>query len=290
MMAGKILGELVEIETADRLGLTGFYVPKARSRKGAVFIHGLCSGMRAGRKFESIARVAGSAGFQFLTFGNRGSGMVNGFSKNTKKSGYKIAGGSMEDFRECRIDIQAAVNFLKKKGCRKIVLIGSSTGCQKSIYYLTRRPDRSVKGLILMAPVNDTEGEIASRGLPEFKKLFKKAKSLTEKGKGDTLLTHLSAKRFYDLHKPRSLEASMLDFGRKRMARISKIRVPILALLGDADPYVTPGKHKERLEKIKGSSNRKAGCETALINDGDHGFKDALPAVSRTIRDWLRRL
>lgn len=195
----------------------------------------------------------------------------------------------MEDFRDSRIDIQAAVDFLKKKGCRKIILVGSSTGCQKSIYYLTQRPDRKVKGVVLMAPVNDTEGEITAMGKSEFKKLLKKAEVMTKKGKGQTLLTNLSAKRFYDLHKHGSLEGSLIDFSQKKMKYISKIRVPILALLGDADPYVTPGMHQERLDKIKASANPQTGCETVLIKKGDHAFKDNLHAMSRAIRDWLKR-
>jgi dienelactone hydrolase len=288
-MAGKILGELVVFDTRDRISLDGFYIKKKGSRKGIIYLHGLCGMMCGGKRFESIANAAASAGYHMLTFNNRGFGMVNSFRKTTKKGGWFTAGGSMENFKDCRLDIQAAVDFLKKKGCRKIIIAGSSTGCQKSIYYLTHHPDRKVRGVILMAPVNDTEGDIVTLGKSEFDRLFRKAKNLTKKGRGEALVTSLSAKRFYDLHKLHSLESRLLDFNQKKMRYISKIRVPILALLGDADPYVTPGRHQERLDKICASANPRTKCETVLVKKGDHAFKDNLPAMSRAIRDWLKR-
>ena len=286
-MAGKLIGELVALETRDRISLDGFYIENTRSRKGVIYVHGLCGSIHAGKRLESLANAVLSAGYSLLVFNNRGFGMINSFRKTTKKNGWLVAGGSAESFKDSRIDISAAVNFLKKRGCRKIVLIGSSTGCQKSIYYLANRPDRSVKGLILLAPVNDTEGEIVSRGNAEFKRAFAKAKELTRKGKSMTFVTNLCAKRFYDLHRPRSLEGGVLDFSSEKMRFISKIRVPILALLGDADQYVAKGMHQQRLDLIKKSTNPEFGCETILIRNGDHSFRTNLAAMSRVIKNWL---
>jgi alpha-beta hydrolase superfamily lysophospholipase len=213
--------------------------------------------------------------------------MINSISGATKKTKNKTFGGSLERFQDCRFDIQAAVNFLKKKGCNKIYLVGHSTGTQKAAYYITKKPDSKVKGVILLAPADDTEGHIAAAGIADFRKTFARAKRLTKQNKGSTLVTHLSAKRFYDLHKPKSVEGNIFNYNRKKLSYISKIKVPLLAVFGSKDKYVLNNYHQARLDLIKSSA--KAPCTTVLIRNADHGFSRHTKELSKTLLKWLKK-
>ena len=176
-----MLGKLVSFKTKDKLVLDGFYIPK-KSKKGAIFIHGLTSRVRLTVLVDALINSVPKLDYHFLSFNNRGFGVINYFKPDKKKARQRYIGGALERFEDCRLDLQAAVNFLKKQGCRRIILIGHSTGTQKSAYYLTKRPDRAVKGVVLLAPANDTEGDIAEIGRKKFQVKFNKAKQMVKKG------------------------------------------------------------------------------------------------------------
>lgn len=213
--------------------------------------------------------------------------MINSISGSTKKAKNKTIGGSLEKFQDCLHDIQAAVSFLKKKGCKKIFLIGHSTGTQKAAYYLSKKPDPKIKGVILLAPADDTEGHIAAAGIADFRKVFARAKRLTKQKKGDERVTNLSARRFYCLHKPNSVEGSIFNYNKKKLSQIAKIKAPILAVFGSKDKYVLKNRHQSHLDLIETSA--KSPCTTVLIKNADHGFSRHAKELSKAMTAWLKK-
>ena len=77
-------------------------------------------------------------------------------------------------FDEVPDRIQAGVNFLKAKGIRNIVISGHSLGNVMAVYYMTKKPDPSVKAIIAVAagpgykndPRTDIAGNFSKINIP----------------------------------------------------------------------------------------------------------------------------
>ncbi len=108
---------------------------------------------------------------------------INKKRKKTKVDYARIGGGS-EEFKDCIFDIKAVVDFLSKKGYKKIVLQGHSLGCQKTTFYKYKTKDKRIKSLILLAPVDDI-AFIKSALKDKYKKALKTARAMVKKGKQD---------------------------------------------------------------------------------------------------------
>ncbi|KAJ4290791.1 hypothetical protein N0V88_006541 [Collariella sp. IMI 366227] len=118
------------------------------ARHALVFIGGLTAGPQA-MDLTFIAKVLESSqalDFSLWEFRMRSS--YSGF-------GYSSLANDVED-------MAAFVQYLRRIGKEKIVLMGSSTGCQDCLEYTNRRKYQtpSVDGYILMSPISDREAAL----------------------------------------------------------------------------------------------------------------------------------
>jgi pimeloyl-ACP methyl ester carboxylesterase len=82
-------------------------------------------------------------------------------------------------YEETTVEIDAAVDELKKRGAERIVIAGHSLGANVALYYATRK---SVDAVVAMAPGHTPEREAMQRRLrPDVEK----ARAMIEKGQGD---------------------------------------------------------------------------------------------------------
>ncbi|MDO8664582.1 MAG: alpha/beta hydrolase [Candidatus Liptonbacteria bacterium] len=140
-----MLCELTQIKTKDGLRLEGLvFEPthstgsrrvKVRTKTIALWLSGL-TGRFSGSP-ERIHAVAGEMAkkkISFAIFNHRGFGNINSLSvKKGKKSAYKYFGTSFEKFEDSVLDIEAMIGFCRKRGYKKIFLLGHSTGANKSL-------------------------------------------------------------------------------------------------------------------------------------------------------------
>jgi len=177
------------------------------------------------------------------------------------------------------------VNFLKKRGCNKIFLIGHSTGCQKSSYYLSQIHDKNVKGVVLLAPCNDTDAEIMHGGEKVFKKRLNHAKKLIKNNKKKEFIGLFTAERYYGLHC--GVESKIFDYTKKKLNYISKIKVPILAILGGSEEHMAQENIEKSLQLIKDSANVK--CKTIVVKNANHHYSPNLKGMIKVLGGWLKR-
>src|SRR4030042_6917217 len=149
--------KFIRITTADGLELHGLlFEPNEKTTNALIHIHGWVGNFYENKFIDYIAKEAVSKGYAFLTFNNRGTGIITDLIKRKKsKVEYVKIGGSLEKFEDCIIDIKAVIDFVSKKGYKKIILQGHSLGCQKITFYQYKTKDKRIKGLILLAPVDD---------------------------------------------------------------------------------------------------------------------------------------
>ena len=286
-----MIGDLVSFTTRDGVELSGFYVSAKGSKKCLIFIHGLSAsflwrGLWKGMP-ETMATVVKREGWNLLSFNNRGSNMINRLMRKGKKV---TMGGAKERFEDCVKDIDAAIRYARKRGSNTIVLMGHSTGCQKSIYYQSKTRERRVNGIVLLAPASDRDYEMKKLG-KRFAKTLRLARHMMKTGKGDHIMDQwkipLTAKRYWNLHKPSSAEGGIFNYGTGKMSAVSRINVPTLAVYGSRDKYSVYGPKRE-LAMIGNAIH--APYQSAIIKNAKHGFESHEREVAALVGKWLRSL
>jgi pimeloyl-ACP methyl ester carboxylesterase len=284
--------EFVRITTPDGLELHGLlFEPKQKTTQTLIHIHGWVGNFYERKYIDHIAKVAVSKGFAFLTFNNRGAGIISDFIKRKKiKEEYVRIGGSLEKFDNCIKDIKAAVDFLKAKGYKKIILEGHSLGCQKAVFYKRKTKDSLVKGLILLAPVDDygfTKALLKSK----HKKALEIAKRMVKNGQDKTPVPEwmayyplLSAQMFVNVTDPNSSSGKIFNYSGK-LTEIKSVDCPILAVFGSEDEWqADPG------EKLKILEENVKDCDIELVQNAGHRFIGFEEKLSKLIGNWIKNL
>jgi len=284
-------GELVTFLASDNVILHGFLVKsKKRSNKVIIHLHGLTGNFYRSFLIGPLARKFISNGYNFFSINLRGHDTVAGVKrKEGKKLKSLTIGATYEKFEDCIYDIEGAIKFVLKRGFSNIFLEGHSTGCQKITYYQSKKQDKRVKGLILLAPAEDYNyqkkllGERFEKSVEIAKKLIKKRNVLMPNWCYDDLI---SAKRYWSLVNPKSNESKLFNYNLKRLNLFSKVRCPILAVFGTKEQYaVKPVKEYLRILKTNTKSPEFDGI---LISGANHSFENHEKELANMIVKWLK--
>ncbi|MFH0880323.1 MAG: alpha/beta fold hydrolase [Lentisphaerota bacterium] len=257
----------------SKTSLNGFWARGARLQPGLLlFVHGMGSNFYRSRLKKEFMLQCGRLGFDALLFNNRGAedGTID------------------ERFSDCLEDLDAALLFGRRQGYRRFVLIGHSTGCQKSVYYQSRRQRSDIKALVLLSPADDHA--LCRRDLGKrFASQVRKARNMVELGMGHQLVQGLyetfSARRFLSVADPRQAEAGIFHY-HGPLAHFRKIQTPMLAVFGSREEYaiLPPAKMLEILQQRSRSSH----FDTLLIPEGDHSFHGLEESAVRQVLAWAK--
>ena len=113
--------------------LDGFYRPAPmKNAPLLVFVHGMGSNFYRSALKKAFLDAAPALGLGVLAFNNQGA----------------ERGTEDEKFRTCLADLDAAAEFARRHGHRKLIFVGHSTGCQKIVYWQAQRRNPAVAGLV----------------------------------------------------------------------------------------------------------------------------------------------
>lgn len=284
----QIKGELVRITTEDGLELHGlFFEPRKKTNKVIVHVHGWVGNFYENKFIDNIAKKATFSGFAFLTFNNRGNGIVTDLIKRNKsKVEYKRIGGSLEKFEDSILDIKAAVDFLNKLGYQKFVLEGHSLGCQKVTYYKYKTKDQRVRGLILLAPVDDvayTKERLGNKYEESLKlarkEIKKKNQVLPEWMEFYPMMT---TEKFLDIADPNSVPGRLFHYN-GNLNEVKSVGCPIFSVFGSKDDYQQ--KPKDKLTTLKAEVD---SCTIKLIENSGHGFVGFEEELASVVGEWIK--
>lgn len=289
---------VITIETPKKVLLNGLWfgpsfakASKGRPEKAKrviVWVHGLSSTVFSKHEIMHLLTDNDTA---VLAFNNRGHDKITRIVQKGKKI---LAGGAHEVFTDCVDDIQGAVNFAKKHGAKEIFLAGHSTGSQKIVYYTSRKPDRAVKGLVLMVPLSDYAGMKKELGQARLSRAEKIARQLVWTKKPHELLPASlwpmvdDAQRFLSLYTPDSMEQSIFSYFNSKPSRVFRsIKLPLLGVFAGADEYAD-----RPAEDIAAwfNTEARAPLRTEIIAESGHGFSGHEAGLTAVIRAWLPRL
>ena len=284
----------VEIITPRKVILNGLWFGSLRSKTVIIWIHGLGSSLFS--KIGIIELLA-KKGTAVLAFNNRGHDIISRIAKADEKKSVKarLGGSAHEIFEECIDDIDGTIRFARRAGARKIYLAGHSTGCQKAIYWASKRSGgRAVKGIILLAPISDYSGSIHLEGKSKIARAGAAARALLRHGKKHDLLPAklwerpLDAQRFLSLYSGEGAE-EIFTYSQPRVSprAFKSVRRSLLIILAEKDEYADRSAREmaDWFEK-----NLRNNSAVRIIKNSSHGFRGSEKLVAQTISIWQKLL
>ena len=110
--------ELVRMNSIDGIEMPGIiYEPETRTNTIVIEVHGLCGSFYENRFIDILAKTYTKKGISLLTFNNRGTNFVAELLQGNE---FKVIGGCHERFKDCLLDIEGAINFVKEKNYDEI--------------------------------------------------------------------------------------------------------------------------------------------------------------------------
>ncbi len=286
--------ELEKINTADGLILNGiFFNPKKQRRKAALFIHGFPGNFYSNSEIiNNLAEEFNKSGFGFLSLNTRGHDIINvSFKKNGSAL---ISGSAFENFDDCLFDIEAGIKFLNSQGFNEIFLIGISGGADKTGFYLSKKPNKSIKGSVFLSPgsnISIIRKELRSK----FNPLLKKAFEMVKKNRGNELILMpelefpVSWQRFISLYSEESNENVFpIHNNKSEFESLSKIKAPILTIIGDKDKFFDNLDLEKIAELLKQKIKNSPDFKFKVIKNANHRFKGKEKELSVLIKNWVK--
>ncbi|MDE2173434.1 MAG: alpha/beta fold hydrolase [Patescibacteria group bacterium] len=285
---------LIDIVTPKKFKLSGLWFGPAKPKRAIIFVHGLSSSAFQTALAEALVDKETAV----ITFSNRGHNKIAKIYRldNTTKGYHSVlAGQAHEVFTDCVDDIWGVVNFVQNAGVRDVYLAGHSTGCQKSIYYVSRKGNqKNVKGVILLAPLSDYAAALKFDTGGKLAKATKVAQDFVRKGKKHELLPEsvapnpIDAQRFLSLYTPDSIEEIFSYVQPKKNPRLFKsIEIPVLVLLAGDDEY--GDRPAKDIAAWFEKNTRSKHFVAKVISGAMHGFTGKEKVVVGAVRDWLKR-
>lgn len=283
--------EVITIKSPKKYLLEALWLGPKKAKTVYIFIHGL-----GGNLFSLLDLTKSLTGEDraVLVFNNRGHGTMNRIRRENKKliKGYKsyTMGFSHEIFTDCVDDIEAAVNYVKTNLAKNIFLIGHSTGCQKSIYYLSKRPKTIVKGAVLLAPMSDYADMFSSMSLKKYNQLIARAKLMLKQGRQHELMPSklwpipTDAQRFLSLFSVDSEEEIFSYASKKEAKTLNKVNKKLLIILADRDEYRDRSIKKIATWFDENLINK--DYQLKIITQAHHNFRGHLAEVRENIIKW----
>src|SRR5690606_34801397 len=114
-------------------------------------------------------------------------------------------------------------------------------GCQKIVYYASRKRDKLVRGLVLLAPISDYAGTERRVGSRMYGKALTAARDLLKHGKPHALLPEgtwyvpIDAQRWLSLYTPDSAEEIFTYASGRKPTMLRRVKLPMLVLLAQND-------------------------------------------------------
>lgn len=277
---------LTRIKTRDGITLDGIYIkPKRKSDTALIWVHGLASRFSSGQGLikELSSRLSRNS-IGYFKFNNRGHDVAY---KDRGNAGFQ--GGGFEKFEKSIHDILAVVNLARARGYRKIILAGSSTGANKALYYLYKTKDRSIKKLILAAPISD---------IPAWQKTYGEKKftygiHIAQRLKKDALMPLefglQTAERYLSLYTPRRPEDVVPYHDPKaNWKELKSVHIPLLVIIGSQDEYLdrTP---QNFIETFRKHAPTKKDFSSIIIRGARHGFVKKERELAKVMVNWIKK-
>jgi len=291
-------GELVRITTKDGLELVGFFIDK-KSDIAVLHFHGTSGDFYTHKFVEVEGEKLAKENISFLTANNRGHDVYADIRKHKNgKVEWTQIGGGFEKFEDCLLDIDAWIDFLIKRGIKKIILQGHSLS-QKILYYQYAKKNPNVIGQIHLSPQNDDGLMYYALGEKKYQEINKKIKQIIKEGRGNEVLPKEYSPVSY-VTSAQMYHGYLTDYGAgtltpyhnpqsKNWQVLEKTTDPLLVIFGSKDAYMKPSSETAaKLMKEKAKSAKSVMVK--LIKGATHSYLCYEKELVEIIFDWIKNI
>ena len=281
--------ELVRINSTDEIEQPGIlYTPNEKTDKIVIHVHGLNGNFYENRFLDTLAKSYTDKNYAFLTFNNRGRDFI---TELLKGNDFTIIGGSLERFKDCLLDIEGVVNWVKSKGYKEIILEGHSYGCNKVLYYYNHRKDDIIKKIVLLAPCDIPSEGKKFLSEEEYNKAKEESTRLVQENKENELIDFsvmangkIAAGTYFNDFLPTGENDFIryIDGINGKSEVLNSIDIPTLVIFGDVDECVLTQPIdvvKEYLE------NNLSECNIQIIEGADHSYTGRYEELGKVIKN-----
>lgn len=284
--------ELVRINSIDNIEQPGIlYSPNKGTNKIVIHVHGLNGNFYENRFIDTLAKSYTDNNYAFLTFNNRGRDFI---TELLKDDDFTIIGGSLERFKDCILDIDGVVNWVKNNGYNEIILEGHSYGCNKVLYYYNHKKDNSIKKIVLLAPCDIPSEGKKFLSEDEYEKAKIESTKLVQENKENELIDFsvmangkiAAGTYYYDF-----LPGGENDFIRYadgedgKSEILNNIDIPTLVIFGDVDECVLT----QPIEVVKKYLiNNLKYCDIQIIEGADHSYTGRFENLGKIIKNNIK--
>ncbi|MFN8535535.1 MAG: alpha/beta fold hydrolase [Dehalococcoidia bacterium] len=278
--------DFVELASRDKVRLVGsYFAPRGESRGGADAIV-LCPGTSAefySQPLPTVAHAAADAGYGALTLSTRGRGIV----WRDPATGFKGAG--FERISDCVEDFAGAIDFLARRGHRRVVLWGHSLSGVKVLYAAAHDPHPAIAGVISVAgPRWSAEHYLTLPVAAEYERHRRTAEAMVAEGRGGDLFPVA----FPPARPSRPPKASSTSTPTRNTTRCagpirSGCALPDRRRRGSFGPAV---RHGRPCRPVAGDGPAKRRQPGGHDPNTDHLFSGAHDALASAVVGWLDAL
>lgn len=281
--------ELVRINSIDEIEQPGIlYSPNKETDKIVIHVHGLNGNFYENRFLDVLAKSYTDKNYAFLTFNNRGRDFI---TELLKGNDFTIIGGSLERFKDCILDIDGVVNWVKEKGYKEIILEGHSYGCNKVLYYYKHRKNDSIKKIVLLAPCDIPSEGKKFLSEEEYNKAKEESTRLVQENKENELIDFsvmangkIAAGTYFNDFLPNG-ENDFIRYvdginGKSKV--LNTIDIPTLVIFGDVDECVLTQPINVVKEYLK---NNLSNCNIQIIEGADHSYTGRYEELGKVIKN-----
>lgn len=278
---------LTKVKTFDKVTLDGIYVPPTHKGKTAlIWLHGLTSRFYSGQiLIKELSSSCRKNRIGYFKFNTRGHDIVVRGPKHP-------FGTAFEKFENCIFDIRAIINLAKRKGYRKIILAGHSTGANKALYYLYKTHDRAVKGLMLLGPTSDIAYDQMILGKKELRRRVNLAKQIKKKNSYTLLPPKFgiwSAQRYVSILNEGSNEDIFPYYNFKATWKeLKSVRQPIVIIVGLRDEYLDR-KPESLIDVFRKKAKLTKSFSGFIIKNAGHSFYKKEKELTKIIIRWIKK-
>lgn len=274
--------------TVDGLKLPMVHFESNKKDICVICIHGMC-GTIIDNYFATVwGKFLAEKNIGFIYEHNRGHSIENDIVM--KDGSFKRCGCMYEIFEDSVYDIDLAIETAKKKGYKRIILLGHSYGCNKVIYYYYQKHP-NLLGIILASAPDMIGSHIANQS-DDYKELLKEAKENIDHKQPDKLLhkmvedyMYMSSGTYYNwYHENSALDNLPIIANPEHWSQFEIIDVPILTFSGaNEEEYYL------QLDLLKKKAINCPNFEYKIIENTGHTYKTKESEIGNLILEWINK-
>ena len=268
--------QLLSFKTSDNERLHGALLTPAdqNSDIALIFVHGVAMNFYLPPLFvlgENLAK----RGHHSFVINTRGHDWISRAGNLTK-----FGGSAYENLEDCVADLDGAIEFLKRRGYRRFILIGHSLGAIKSIIYQGTQQRADVVGIVSCSAPKQFYSERIARQ-PKFRDLIEQAEGLIGDGKGEELMS-VSVGATPGIFSARThLDKYGKNDANDCRPHAKNIGCPLLAIAGGAEP---PFFHEYAQEIVAAAGHNST---YKRVDGANHFYHRHTREIVEIIHAWL---